>query len=154
MAELITLEIQAEASTHIKAAGDRVWQAVADLAQRPNLTSFEPLDGNWPDETAHVRVIMDKGVVKMSRTETVIRCVPGKHLLIKIEAPEYGSTAWLDHRLEDQGENCLLTIGAIAVATFPEGEGPPSREEYARLTLEGLKNAVDIYRDRVVTGAE
>lgn len=149
MTELITLEIYAEASGQIAAPAGAAWLVVGDLSRRPNLTSHEPLAGVWPEETAQVRVRMDKGVVRMTRTETVIRCVPEAQLLVKIEAPEFGSTAWLEHRIEDQGAGCRLTLGVIAIATFPRGAGPASRSEYAAMTQAGLQAAVDEYRQRI-----
>ena len=149
MTAQITLEIQAEASGHVAAPRERVWPAVADLARRPNITSFEPVAGVWPDETARARVGMNKGTFEMTRTETVIRCVPEERLLVKVEAPEWGSMAWLDHRIERDGDGCRLTIGAIAVASYLEGQGPASRDEYAAMTRQGLQDAVDEYRRRI-----
>ncbi|MDT9600600.1 SRPBCC family protein [Sphingosinicella rhizophila] len=149
MTAQITLEIQAEASGHVTARREQVWEAVADLVHRPNLTSCEILSGAWPAETARARVAMNRDTFEMARTETVIRCVPEKQLLVKIEAPEWGSTAWLDHRIEGDGDGCRLTISAIAVAVFPEGAGPASREEYAAMTLKGLEDAVAEYRKRI-----
>ncbi|WP_447764179.1 SRPBCC family protein [Sphingopyxis panaciterrae] len=153
MTAQITFEIQAEASVYVTAPREDVWKAVADLARRPNLTSCSPLAGDWPDETASVRVTMNKGSFEMSRIETVIRCVPEEQLLVKIEAPGWGSTAWLDHRIEHDGDRCRLTIGAIAIAVFPEGKGPASRDEYAAMTLAGLQDAVAEYRRRIEAGA-
>lgn len=154
MTKQITLEIQAEASGEIAARRDRVWRAVADLEARPNLTSHEPLSGSWPEETARVRVGMDKGGFEMVRTETVIRCVAGERLLVKVEAPEWGSTAWLDHRIEQAGDGCRLTIGVIAIATYPEGAGPASRDDYAAMTRTALQAAVDEYRRHIEAAAD
>lgn len=149
MVEQVILEIYEEASGPVAASREETWLAVADLARRPNLTSCEPLAGVWPDETARARVTMDRGDFSMTRTETVIRCVPEKQLLVKIEAPEFGSTAWLDHRIEREGDGCRLTIGVIAIATFREGAGPASRDDYAIMTREGLQGAVAEYRRRL-----
>ncbi|QIB67008.1 hypothetical protein [Kineobactrum salinum] len=146
MIEQITLEIQAEAVGKIAARREEIWQAVAELARRPNLKSYEPLFAVWPDECAQVRTVMDKGMGEMIRTETVIRCVPEERFLLKIEAPEWGSSAWLDHRIERAEGGWYLTIGVIAIATYPEGAGPKSRDEYAAMTQEGLEAAVDEYR--------
>lgn len=154
MTEQITLEIQAEASGEIAAPRDAVWRAVADLDSRPSLKSHEPLSGVWPEETARVRVVMDKGEFEMIRTETVIRCVAGERLLVKVEAPQWGSTAWLDHRIEQAGAGCRLTIGVIAIATYAEGAGPASRDDYATMTQTALQAAVGEYRKRIEAGAD
>ena len=149
MTEQITLEIQAEASGEVAAGRQEVWQAVADLAHRPNLKSYLALAGVWPDECARVRTVVDKGEFEMIRTETVIRCVPQERLVVKVEAPEWGSTAWLDHRIGPAGGGLCLTLGVIAVATFPKGAGPKSRGDYAAMTQRALQDAVDIYRKRI-----
>lgn len=149
MTTQITLEIHAEASGHVAAGRGEVWEAVADLARRPNLTGYTPLTGTWPDETARVRVMMNKGTFEMTRIETVIRCVRDERLLVKVDASDWGSTAWLDHRIEPHGDGCRLTIGVIAAATFPEGQGPASRSEYAAMSQRGLADAVDEYRKRI-----
>lgn len=149
MVEQITFEIYEEASGQIGAPREEAWLAVADLTRRPNLTSCEPLAGAWPEETARVCVTMDRGEFRMTRTETVIRCVPQEQLLVKIEAPEFGSTAWLDHRIERDGDGCRLTIGVIAIASFPQGAGPTSRDDYAAMTRDGLQGAVAEYRQRI-----
>jgi uncharacterized protein YndB with AHSA1/START domain len=149
MTEQITLEIHAEASGLIRARRQQIWQAVADPNHRPNLKSFRPLAGVWPEECASICTVVDKGSFEMSRTETVIRCVPEERLVVKIQAPQWGSTAWLDHRIEPAGEAWRLTIGVIATATFPEGSGTLTRNDYAALTLEGLQTAVELYRKQV-----
>ena len=149
MTEQITLEIQAEASGLVLARRQQIWRAVADPEHRPNLKSYQALAGVWPEECASIRTVMDKGSFEMSRTETVIRCVPEERLLLKIVAPQWGSTAWLDHRIEPAGDGWRLTIGVIAVASFPEGSGPGSRSEYATMTREALQAAVELYRMRI-----
>lgn len=143
-----TLEVHVEAWGHIAAGRADVWAAISDLSRRPNLTSCEVLTGVWPAETAQARVVMNKGDFEMVRTETVIRSVADTQLLVKIEAPQWGSTAWLDHRIDDENGGCRLTIGVIAIATFPEGAGPASRDEYAALSRQGLQEAVEAYRRR------
>jgi hypothetical protein len=149
MTEQMTLEIQAEASAVVAASRQAIWQAVADLGRRPNLKGYQALAGDWPHECASVRTVMNKGSFEMTRTETVIRCVDEERLLLKIEAPQWGSTAWLDHRIEAAGDGWRLTIAAIAIATFAQGAGPKSRDEYAAMTLAGLQDAVEIYRKRI-----
>ncbi|WP_129793928.1 SRPBCC family protein [Sphingosinicella sp. CPCC 101087] len=154
MTAQVTLEIHAEAAGHIAAGRADVWAVVADLSRRPNLTSWKLLTGVWPDETAQARVAMNKGEFEMVRIETVIRCVTKAQLLLKIEAPEWGSTGWLDHRIEEENGGCRLTIGVIAVATFPEGAGPASRDEYAALSRQGLEQALEVYRRRIEADAD
>jgi hypothetical protein len=92
---------------------------------------------------------MDKGSFEMVRTETVIRCVPEERLLVKVEAPDWGSIAWLDHRIDPAGTGWRLTVGVIAIATYAEGAGPASRSDYAAMTQAALQDAVDIYRTRI-----
>jgi uncharacterized protein YndB with AHSA1/START domain len=149
MTEQITLEIQAEASGQVRARRTEIWQALADPAHRPNLKSCQPLAGVWPEECARIRTVMDKGSFEMIRTETVIRCVPEERLVIKVEAPAWGSTAWLDHRIEPAGDGWRLTIAVIATASFPDGAGPVSRGDYAKMTEEALQVAVLEYRKRI-----
>lgn len=144
-----TIEVHAEAAGHIASGRAKVWTSISDLSRRPNLTSCEVLNGVWPAETAQARVTMNKGDFEMVRTETVVRSVVETQLLVKIEAPQWGSTAWLDHRIEDEDGGCRLTIGVIAVATFPEGAGPASRDEYAALSRQGLQEAVEAYRQSI-----
>jgi len=149
----ITLEIHAEAGGHIASGRAEVWAAISDLSRRPSLTSCEILTGVWPAETAQARVAMNRGEFEMVRTETVIRSVAEAQLLVKVEAPQWGSTAWLDHRIDDENGGCRLTIGVIAIATFPEGGGPASRDEYAALSRQGLQEAVEAYRRRIEADA-
>ena len=144
----VRFEIHAEASGHVPATPAAVWRLITNLSHRPNLISCAFLTGTWPEETAQARVAMDKGGSEMVRTETVIRCVTEAQLLVKVEASQFGSTGWLDHRIEKEGGGSRLTIGVIAIATFPEGAGPASREEYAALSQTGLEQAVAAYRSQ------
>lgn len=144
-----TLEVHVEAWGHIEAGRAEVWAAITDLSRRPNLTSCEILTGKWPEESARARVAMNRGDFEMVRIETVIRSVAEAQLLVKVEAPKWGSTAWLDHRIDDENGGCRLTIGVIAIATFPEGAGPASRDEYAALSRKGLQEALEAYRARI-----
>jgi hypothetical protein len=149
----VKYEIHAEASGHIAAAPAEVWTAISDLSRRPNLKSCEFLAGTWPEEAAQARVLMDRGGFEMDRMETVIRCVNQVQLLVKVEASQWGSTAWLDHRIERESDGCRLAIGVIAIAIFPDGAGPASRDEYAALSRRGLQEAVATYRHRLEVAA-
>lgn len=139
------LNIQAEASLEMLAPCKAVWERVIDLSDRPTLKSWSPLSGTWPAETASARVVMDKGTVDMVRTETVVRMVPGKRLLLKVEAPEFKTLAWLDHRLTDTRAGCDLSISVIVATGMDAGAGI-DRKAYVAGTTDALAQALTAYR--------
>jgi hypothetical protein len=138
------INIQAEASLEMLAPCKAVWERVIDLSDRPTLKSWSPISGTWPAETATARVVMDKGV-DMVRTETVVRMIPDRRLLLKVDAPDFNTTAWLDHRLTDTKAGCELSISVIVAANPPEGQGM-DRAAYTAGTVEALKQALTAYR--------
>jgi hypothetical protein len=144
------MNIQAEASLEMPASCKAVWERVISLSDRPTLKSWSPISGTWPAETATARVVMDKGV-DMVRTETVVRMIPDRRLLLKVDAPEYKTIAWLDHRLTDTKAGCELSISVIVDAAVPEGQGV-DRAAYSAGTIDALQQALVAYRAQF-TGA-
>lgn len=146
------LNIQAEASLEMLAPCKVVWEKVINLSERPSLKSWSPLSGAWPSETASARVVMDKGTVDMVRTETVVRMVPDKRLLLKVEAPEFKTLAWLDHRLSDTGAGCDLSISVIVAADLGPGTGI-DRASYVKGTTDALAQTLTAYRAKFTAQA-
>jgi hypothetical protein len=141
------INIQAEASLEMPAPCKAVWERVVNLSDRPTLKSWTPISGSWPAETATARVVMDKGV-DMVRTETVVRMIPGTRLLLKVDAPDFNTMAWLDHRLADTRAGCELSISVIVAAAGKEIQGI-DRDAYVAGTTEALKQALVQYRAKV-----
>ena len=144
------MNIQAEASLEMLAPCKAVWERVINLSDRPTLKSWSSISGTWPQETAQARVVMDKGV-DMVRTETVVRMIPDQRLLLKVDAPDFHTTAWLDHRLSGTKAGCELSISVIVAAAFPEGQGM-DRAAYVAGTTEALKQALVAYRAGISAG--
>lgn len=138
------INIQAEASLEMLAPCKAVWERVVNLSDRPTLKSWSPVTGTWPAETASARVVMDKGV-DMARTETVVRMIPGTRLLLKVDAPDFDTLAWLDHRLTDTKAGCELSISVIVAAGMKEAQGL-DRDAYVAGTTEALRRALVQYR--------
>lgn len=139
------MNIQAESSLEMLAPCKAVWEKVVDLAERPGMKSWSPQSGTWPSETASARVVMDKGAVDMVRTETVVRMVPGRRFLVKVEAPESGTLAWLDHRLADSKAGCELTMSVI-VSVDGAHAASIDRSAYASATTDALAQSLTAYR--------
>lgn len=138
------LNVQAQASLEMPASCQVVWEHVVQLSDRPTLKSWSPISGTWPAETATARVVMDKGF-DMVRTETVVRNIPNRRLLLKVDAPQYKTLAWLDHTLAETKAGCDLTISVIVAADLP-GDPPVDREAYVKGTTDALKQALQAYR--------
>jgi hypothetical protein len=139
------LNIQAEASLEMLAPCKVVWEKVINLSERPTLKSWSPVSGAWPAETASARVVMDKGTVDMVRTETVVRMIPDKRLLLKVDAPEFKTLAWLDQRLSETKAGCDLSIGVI-VAADAGPETSIDRAAYVAGTTEALVQVLRSYQ--------
>jgi uncharacterized protein YndB with AHSA1/START domain len=144
-AEATPFDVQADAALDLPKSCDAVWRVVGDLAKRPNLKSSTPLAGTWPAEGSRVRAVMDKSGTDMVRTETVVRLVPGKRLLLKIDAPELSTVAWLDHRLSPTAGGCRFEMSVIVAIAVPEGALAPDRAAYADGTSKALLDAVSKY---------
>lgn len=140
------MDVQAEFSIAIDAPCSVVWEKVINLADRPTLKSFSPLTGNWPSETASALVVMDKGT-DMIRTETVVKLVPCERFLLKVEAPDSGIVAWLDHRLRRTARGCELTMSVIVSVKAPDAS--MDREAYIAATIAALEQTLKGYRAKV-----
>ncbi len=139
------IEYQAEATVEIAAPPKAVWDAVTDLGRRPMVKAFEFLQGEWPEELAQARTVMDRGERDMVRTETVIRARPGEQLLLKIDAPEWGALAWLDHRISPSSGGSRLKFSVI-VTMAPTEPAPANRAELTEATERALAHVAAEYR--------
>lgn len=140
------MDVQAEFSLEFNAPCPIVWEKVISLSDRPTLKSWSPLTGSWPSETASVLVVMDKGT-DMVRTETIVKMVPNERFLLKVEAPDSGILAWLDHMLCSSAHGCKLTISVIVSVKAPDAS--MDREAYIAATLDALEQTLLSYRAKV-----
>ena len=140
------MDVQAEVSLELNAPCPTVWEKIVTLSDRPTLKSWSPLTGSWPSEMASALVVMDKGT-DMIRTETVVKMVPGERFLLKVEAPDSGILAWLDHVLRSSAHGCELTMSVIVSVTAPDAS--MDRETYIAATLGALEQTLEAYRAKV-----
>lgn len=145
MDQVIT--IQAEAALEILASCKVVWERVINLSERPTLKSWSPISGTWPAETATVRVVMNKGV-EIMRTDTVVRMIPHRRLLLKVDAPDFNTVSWVDHCLTDTKAGCELSISVIVDARMPEDQAM-DRAAYAASTEDALQKVLIQLRDEI-----
>jgi hypothetical protein len=90
---------------------------------------------------------MDKGPVDMVRTETVVRMIPDKRFLLKVEAPQSGTLAWLDHQLSDSRSGCELTMSVIV--SVDRAAAGMDRTSYVAATTDALAHTLGEYRARL-----
>ncbi|NIJ38801.1 hypothetical protein FHR22_003525 [Sphingopyxis panaciterrae] len=140
------MDVQAELGVEMNAPRSIVWERVISLSDRPTLKSWSPLTGNWPSETASARVVMDKGT-DMIRTETIVKMVPNERFLLKVEAPDSGILAWLDHMLCNSAQGCKLTMSVIVSVKAPDAS--MDRNAYIAATIDALEQTLMAYRAQV-----
>lgn len=140
------MDVQVELSAEMNAPCGEVWESVINLSNRPTLKSWSPSGGNWPSETASALVVMDKGT-DMIRTETVVKMIVSERLLLKVDAPESGVLAWLDHTLRPSATGSILTISVIVAVTAPGSS--MDRDAYIAATLDALAQTLTGYRANV-----